>query len=103
MVACAYYSGVAVCQLLVDHGADVNATAHDGSTPLMLAAGSAKITVVEYLLTKGADPNAVDKTGKSALDYARTADMSILGTSTISDTPFDKERVIGRLKSVMKK
>ena len=30
----------------------------DGDTPLLWAAGSGRLPVVEYLLEKGADPNA---------------------------------------------
>jgi ankyrin repeat protein len=102
MITCAYYGGLGICQLLVDHGADVNATAKDGSTPLMLAALTAKITVVAYLLAKGADPDRTDKTGKTALDYAMTADPTTF-PKDMTDTQFDKEKVIDRLKVVMKR
>jgi ankyrin repeat protein len=103
MITCAYYGGVAICQLLVDHGADVNATAKDGSTALMLAAKSAKITVVEFLLARGADPNRTDNYGKTALDYAKRADPSTFPTDLAPDNiPFDKERVIERLTILVK-
>lgn len=103
IVASAYYSGTVVCGLLVENGADVNATADDGSTALMLAAQSMKITLVEYFLSKGADPNRKDNSGRSALDYARSADPELLGTSTIADAPFDKPKVIERLEEVMER
>jgi ankyrin repeat protein len=50
-------------RLLVTAGADVNAKSGGGRTPLMIAAsryGSAE--VVKFLLSKGAEVNAVDKT-----------------------------------------
>jgi ankyrin repeat protein len=103
MITCAYYGGVGICQLLVLHGADVNAMAKDGSTALMLAAESAKISVVEYLLANGADPNRTDKNGRSALDYAMRADPDSFPTDVGSDITFDKEAVIARLKNLMKR
>ncbi len=42
-----------------------------GMTPLMLAAAFNDTEMVEYLLQEGADINAVDRYGMTALDYAR--------------------------------
>jgi ankyrin repeat protein len=73
IITCAYYGGVSNCKVLLDHGADVNAVTVNGETALMLAASNAKSDVVTYLLSKGADPKLRDKSGKSALYYAKSA------------------------------
>jgi Ankyrin repeats (3 copies) len=49
-------------------GADIHARIPEGATPLMLAASWSEI--VKLLLSAGADPNAVDQDGHSALVYA---------------------------------
>ena len=60
-----------IAQMLIAHGADVNARAQDSFTPL-LNAGTAEVTRV--LLEHGADPFAKTKDGKTALDFARGGD-----------------------------
>jgi len=102
MVACAYYSGKGICQMLIDRGANVNIASNDGVTPLMLAAQNAKLDVVELLLKRGANPNAKDKAGKTALDYANTADVSEYLVKSVKDTRLDKSAVIAILKAKMK-
>lgn len=102
MVACAYYSGKTICGMLIDRGADVNATAQDGSTPLMLAAQSAKLDVVELLLKKGANPNAKDASGKTALDYAKSATELEYIKNSVKDCRIDKDDTIGLLTRSMK-
>ena len=54
---------------LVDRGADVNrATMDDGSTPLLLATVvPGRHRLIEWLLERGADPNAQNKYGGTAL------------------------------------
>jgi ankyrin repeat protein len=52
-----------VARLLVEKGADVNAKAEGGYTPLHVASGLRNTSMVSFLLSKGADPNAVDKHG----------------------------------------
>ncbi|ADV45410.1 ankyrin repeat domain-containing protein [Nitratifractor salsuginis] len=42
-----------------------------GMTPLMLAAAFNDVEMVRYLMEEGAEINAVDKYGMTALDYAR--------------------------------
>lgn len=99
MVACAYSSGITIIKLLVEKGANINATANDKSTPLMLAARMAKADVVEYLVSKGADVNAKDASGLTALDYARTWQYIDRMDGTIGDTKIDSSAVITKLKS----
>ena len=60
---------------LIAHGADVNARADDGWTPLMYASYHGHAKVVEALLDAGADKElkATDGRfeGNTALDFAR--------------------------------
>ena len=56
--------------LLIDAGADVNATTKSGQTPLILAAQNGHDKVVELLLGAGANVKAVNTRGASALFMA---------------------------------
>ena len=59
---------------LVKKGADANTRAEWGNqpTPLMAAAGTGKLQIVDKLLELGADPAAADSNGNTARDYAAT-------------------------------
>jgi len=59
-------------RLLQAKGADVTVRDRSGSTPLMWAAFSetGDATLVDELLRLGADPNATNKAGETALDWA---------------------------------
>jgi ankyrin repeat protein len=57
-----------IAQMLIAHGANVNAQASDGFTPL-LNAGTVELT--RLLLEHGADPFAKTEQGKTALDWAK--------------------------------
>ncbi|CAG0916731.1 unnamed protein product [Notodromas monacha] len=63
----AYRGGYEICRLLIDHGADVNATkhAHKYST-LHFGVMSGKCDLVRLLLDHGADPTAKNTVGKTA-------------------------------------
>ncbi len=61
---------LSVMRLLIAHGANVNAAAKDGRTPLMLTAGFAQSPAcVRLLLEHGANRQAKDKHGWSALKW----------------------------------
>ena len=62
---------VSIAELLIDNGADVNATTDFGNTPLMEASCRNQIKMVRLLLAAGAEPSAVDRNGNSALALAR--------------------------------
>jgi len=64
-------NSVEVARLLVEAGADVNATAAGGYTPLHLAASNGNREMVVLLLGSGADPNARCDQDKTPADYAR--------------------------------
>ena len=58
-------------QVLLDHGAQVNAATKKGVTVLHYVAERGKLQLVEFLLENGADANAVDWQGKRAITYAK--------------------------------
>ncbi len=59
-----------VVQLLVAHGADVNARAASGATPLFWAVMRDQKDDVKFLLDHGANPNIPDAYGNTILDCA---------------------------------
>ena len=62
-----------VVGFLLDAGAEVDAVAPDGSTPLMLAARYGDERIVDLLIYRGADPRLKNPHGAAAVDYARVA------------------------------
>src|SRR5262252_1631890 len=63
-------AAVAVVELLIAHGAAVNAADTRGRTPVMIAAERGDAVAAETLMMHGADRDLRDKSGKSALDLA---------------------------------
>lgn len=59
-----------MCSLLIKYGADVN-LAKFGKTPLMAAAHNGSENMVKFLLSNNADKTLKDKSGSTALDYAK--------------------------------
>ena len=62
-----------VVEILIKHGADVNAQTHSLETPLHLAARRAHFDVVKMLLKHGAQPRKLTKKGHSPLHYSVSA------------------------------
>jgi ankyrin repeat protein len=60
-----------MARLLIEQGADVNAIADDGTTPLILAAKNDSVFIAKLLLEKGADVNWRDMKKKNAMSYAK--------------------------------
>ncbi len=58
-----------IAQLLLESGANINATSLDGQTALIVATISRDLEMIAMLLLNGADPNQQDNGGKKALDY----------------------------------
>ncbi|MEK8052278.1 ankyrin repeat domain-containing protein [Ideonella sp. DXS22W] len=64
---------VAVVQLLLEHGAKVDARSPNGSTPLMMAARNGSEESVAMLLKQGADASLRNEQQLTAADFARQA------------------------------
>jgi hypothetical protein len=67
----ALHGSVESVRVLLDAGADVNATAAGGYSPLHQAAAAGKSDVVRLLLAQGANRQAACDKGRLPLDYAR--------------------------------
>lgn len=63
-------NNAAVAQLLIDYGADVNATQAQGYTPLHYAASNGLESIVRNLLVRSVDENARNAEGKTARELA---------------------------------
>lgn len=63
----------AICRLLIERGADVDAVQRGSLTALMAAASNGDAALVELLVAAGADPAATADDGRSAADMARDA------------------------------
>ncbi|MBO46365.1 MAG: hypothetical protein CMJ96_05645 [Planctomycetes bacterium] len=71
-IAAQFNSNPEVITVLLKAGAELEARAEDGSTPLMFAAvGNSSPEVITALLKAGANAKTKSKTGKTALDYAK--------------------------------
>jgi len=60
-----------VARLLIEKGANVNALAEDGTSPLILAAKKDSVFIAKFLLEKGADVDWRDFKKKNAMSYAK--------------------------------
>jgi ankyrin repeat protein len=58
---------VECAQVLVEHGAELNATDREGITPMISAIINGHYDVAAFLAEHGANPNLADKTGRTAL------------------------------------
>lgn len=76
-----YLLSIAIVELLISRGANVNDVDEDGRTPLHYAASSANSEIVELLLAAQASPSEVDIHGNTPLHYA--VDISGVNASTV--------------------
>ena len=67
-----------VLQLLLERGADIDARAPNGNTPLMMAARYGAVDGAQVLLSRGADPRLRNAAGMTAADLARVAERDRL-------------------------
>ncbi|XP_072558193.1 uncharacterized protein [Paramormyrops kingsleyae] len=64
-----------IVQVLLDHGADVNCGAQDGTRPIHDAVVNDNLSVVWMLLNHGADPTLATYSGQTALKLAQSTNM----------------------------
>lgn len=69
---------VAMVTLLLDAGANVNATNDKGATALIFATMFNQVAVVDLLLKSGANTRLTDEHGMSAIDHARNRGINEL-------------------------
>jgi ankyrin repeat protein len=62
-----------VSEWLLRQGADINARAPNGNTPLMMAAKYGPYDLAKKLLAAGADPKLRNEQGLGAADFAQAA------------------------------
>jgi len=62
---------LAIAEMLLQHGAQVNAVQSDEFTPLLAAAQNGQLAMVQLLLRHGADATMRKDGGQTALDLAR--------------------------------
>ncbi|AIF81039.1 hypothetical protein I862_02380 [endosymbiont of Acanthamoeba sp. UWC8] len=70
------YNMAEIVNILINKGADINATDNRANTPLMFAAEGEDIKSVELLLSKGADINARNSDGNTALMLTVEVDIA---------------------------
>ena len=86
-----YTETLEVAKALVEHGADIEAVANLGDTPLILNSYNGRVDIIKYLLSVGANKEAKNNKGQTAYDVA-------------CDWYFqnDKEQRIAELKEILK-
>jgi hypothetical protein len=68
----AHHGFFEIVQLLVNHGANVNAKTVDNATPVALAiVGSGSTDLIRYLFSRGADPQEVERCRVGMLAYGQ--------------------------------
>lgn len=72
IVLATYYQQPAITEILLEHGADVDARDAVENTPLMGVSFKGDLELARMLLSHGANVNAQNATGATALIYAAT-------------------------------
>ena len=89
---------VAMIRLLIESGADPEAVASDGVTPLLRAVRNRCSAAVRELLDSGVDPNRRNDSGSSAIDLARVT--SGRGGTGSPEAKAEQARILSMLEAV---
>ncbi|KAG7484225.1 hypothetical protein MATL_G00047150 [Megalops atlanticus] len=74
-----------IVRVLLEHGADVNCSAQDGTRPIHDAVVNDNLSVVWMLLNHGADPTLATYSGQTALKLAQSNNMKTFLMEYIAD------------------
>lgn len=78
MIAAKRRSSPATLKLLLDSGSDINAHDNEGFTPFMNIVrhpqALMRLSILDFMIDNDANPNIVNKAGKSVWDYAAEQD-----------------------------
>lgn len=69
------FADIGMLELLLQYGANINASDSRGQTPLHRCILKGKASAVRLLLSRGADPQAMDREGKTPLDIAKESNF----------------------------
>jgi len=71
----AIWGDVEAAEVLLAHGADINARGEDDDTPLHRALAGGHLEMVQFLLSRGADPDLKDRYGGSPREHLDALDL----------------------------
>ncbi|XP_064185364.1 BCL-6 corepressor-like protein 1 isoform X3 [Anguilla rostrata] len=74
-----------IVQVLLEHGADVNCSAQDGTRPIHDAVASDNLPAVWMLLNRGADPTLATYSGQTAVKLAQSSSMKTFLSEYFAD------------------
>jgi ankyrin repeat protein len=67
-----------IVRMLLEESAYIDAESPNSTTPLMMAAGSGRLSTVKLLLDEGADATLKNNIGMTALDFAQQASQTLV-------------------------
>ncbi len=74
---------VEMAQLLVDNGANVNTLGPNGLYPIQAAAFRGNAKCIDFLVSKGVNPNITNQQGGTALEYTAQSDYYVAAAETL--------------------